>query len=132
MAVSKPKVNCFFPHQRGCSSNSCTVTIKMYALLLDCTSYIKKLGTELLDTLYICRRATHFSILYKNMFRSVIVYHVLPFYTKIKTILTAFLKQSFRPRNAKIFVEGKSVFKQVKWKIIFFVFSCGAATQRGS
>ena len=39
MALSKPKVNRFFPHQRGCSSNSCTVTIKIYALLLDCTSY---------------------------------------------------------------------------------------------
>ena len=30
--------NRFFPYQRGCSSNSCTVTIKIYVLLLD--SYV--------------------------------------------------------------------------------------------
>jgi len=47
---------------------------------------------------------------------SILAYYVLPFYEKIETILTAFLKQSFRSKNANVFVKGQSVFKQAKWK----------------
>ena len=36
-----PGVNRFFPREQGCISKSCTVTIKIYALLLGSTSYWK-------------------------------------------------------------------------------------------
>jgi hypothetical protein len=47
VALSKTKVNRFLPHHLGCSSNSYTVTIKIYALLLDCSSYVTNIGCNI-------------------------------------------------------------------------------------
>jgi len=44
VALSKTKSNRSLLHKLGCSSTSYTVTIKIYALLLDCTSYVENIG----------------------------------------------------------------------------------------